>query len=128
MQHKKLSEITVDSLVSQIERVGKEDLQKTSQFFLDSYHLLMDHELFDAKDFRKQFTNSIMCLTELQDFKIHKEDLGEIEESLWFLETSMMILITHELFDSKDFRVQYCNAIGIVQTLTKVPNEPFGHP
>lgn len=128
MQRKKLSEITVDSLVSQIERVGKEDLQKTSQFFLDSYHLLMDHELFDAKDFRKQFTNSIMCLTELQDFKIHQEDLGEIEESLWFLETTMMILITHELFDSKDFRVQSCNAIGIVQTLTKVPNEPFGHP
>jgi uncharacterized protein (DUF885 family) len=52
MQDKKLTEITVESLVSQIERVGKDDLQKTQKFFNDSYHLLMDHESIKNEIYR----------------------------------------------------------------------------
>jgi hypothetical protein len=127
MQGKKLTEITVESLVSQIEKVGQEDLQKTQKFFNDSYHLLMDHELFNQKSFRKQFTNSVICLNFLNS-QCTEEDLVEIDECLSFLEGSMMLLITHELFDSMDYRIEYCNATSIIKTLMEVPTQPFAHP
>lgn len=142
MQGKKLTEITVDSLVSQIERVGQSDLQKTQKFFYDSYHLLMDHELFNEKTFRREFTNAIVCLNSLnptpnqiaqsaicpEERGVSAEDLPEIEQCLLFLESSMMLLITHEVFDSMMFRIEYCNAIATIQTLMIIPTEPFAHP
>jgi hypothetical protein len=127
MQHKKLTEITVESLISQIEKVGQDDLQKTQRFFNDQYHLLMDHELFNQKQFRKQFTDSVICLNYMSTI-ISTEDLQEIEQCLLFLEGSMMLLITHELFDSMDYRIEYCNATSIIKTLMEVPTQAFAHP